>query len=63
MHKDKLEDIVIKQIIELTEFIRVIDEMLNKDDEQIKLMKKLLETKIKQVIWFPDNTWIWYNWN
>jgi len=51
-NKDNIETIIIKQIMDLSLFIKEIETMI--------ALEKL---KVKQVIWFPDNTWIWYNWN
>ena len=59
---EKLEDIVVKQIVDLTTFIKEIEEMIKKDKDLI-LVNKFLNMKVKQVIYLPDNTWVWYNWN
>lgn len=52
---EKLEDIVVKQIVDLTTFIKEVETMI--------ALEKFGRRKVKQVIYLPDNTWVWYNWN
>ena len=55
MGNKRIEDKVVKNILDITEMIKEIEKML--------LVDRLKKIKIKQVIWLPDNTWVWYNWN